>query len=154
MTRNDSFDETYDFFCDTLQSYLDQDEPDALDRFLVANRRTIFGVDNFGALTADYVALALYQLVRLRSGSFLSHFLRDGRIPEWGLIRPHLEVHRDAHNFIKSFEKADPETLSLAVLITLRYREDGSIADGESEQSADDETPYDVNDESYESDYN
>jgi hypothetical protein len=154
VTPIDSFDETYSFFYDTILSYLDQEEPDALDRFLASTRRAIFGSKNFGSLTADYVALAVHQLVRLRVGSFLSQFLRDGDIPEWGVIRPHLEVHQDARDFIKSFEQADQEILTLAVLTTLRYGEDRPGASDESDETDDDDIPYDMHDEAYESDFN
>ncbi len=154
MTPIDSFDGTYSVFCETLSSYRDQEEPDALERFLASTRRTLFGIDNYESLTADYVALAVHQLVRLRAGAFLSHFLGEDDIPEWGAIRPHLEVHRDARDFIKSLEQAEPETLALAVLTTLRYCDDRPGASDESDETDGDNIPYDMQDEAYESDFN
>ncbi len=105
---------TYTLLKDTIVAYDDPDDPAALDRMIKTMRQSLFQVTDAEILSPDYIALALYHLVRFERPETMLQYLAERQLPSWQALKPHLRVHRLAHDFVRSLESRS-EDLTLAV---------------------------------------
>lgn len=131
---------------ETLNSYFDPHDPAPLDTFVKSIRSVLFSRKSDALLTPDYIAIALYRLVRFESPFLIQELIDNRDTVEWEELKTHIRVHTKAHDFINSFE-GNTESLALAVLCLymvdrggLGVVPEGSQQENEYSETEDDES--------------
>lgn len=111
--------EGFQEYRDTIESYTDPENPDALIDFLAGFRSEIMGNTGLAEEFPHYLALALHDQIKFAKEYPEITWLSDLDCVSWDSMKPHLRANDTGKKICACFEESNLEVLEAAIKILL-----------------------------------